>query len=671
MGTPREKRSKKTTKRILCRYGIGCTHVNDPHHRDKFFHPALPQLSKEEMRTHYICNECGNAFLSLSDLQLHLRRKTAWSNKGLVGSRVSVLLDSKEWHEGVVLQYHKSGKHYLEFRTNGEKRWLDMLKVAFYIVERERYDSQGNDLRAAALKEKEKKQLQLEQHVNQNTTLSSSVGKKKANEVKEDYFSDDRQLAGLDEEWDYVEDITQHYSFAQSVLFKIYGGSVQETGHKTRGHVSLTEDDKDIIRSARGSLLYGELLPRGVNKALSSRRLRADTASVLFDLGMGTGKVAIQAFLQYNNLEYVYGVELSQGRYNIAADAALTMVSLLGTDNFDVDHVPGRYITVTEKAQPGDDEDSIRVLHFEQGNLLDVDNISNADVLMLETDVPKEFHDDLCRLLRDMRDGSRVLSYLDLKRLWTLDRFPLRQIDANKSVSDRYSTSWSVQRGHHFYVWQRPHGSNGSRWGANTSSALPASSVMVADVISGQGGSGFSGLMDTAPGGGSVRVVSPVTGNAALPFAPSSVQGGFNINGFVPSNNRPPAAKSLFQKFFGGCLHQFAVFGNSHGTEVHTPKRPRPQPNARWNNRGGSRGPSSTDVTSEEGAVGDDEEEEMRRRRVPRHVDDEDEYDDGEDDGEEEGEDDDSEDEGKVSYVEGNGNSGGARKKLKLKLNDV
>ena len=41
----------------------------------------------------------------------------------------------------------------------------------------------------------------------------------------------------------------------------------------------------------------------------------ARDASTLFDLGMGTGKVAIQAFVQYRNLSYVYGVELSAGRY--------------------------------------------------------------------------------------------------------------------------------------------------------------------------------------------------------------------------------------------------------------------------------------------------------------------------------------------------------------------
>ena len=32
------------------------------------------------------------------------------------------------------------------------------------------------------------------------------------------------------------------------------------------GHVCLTEDDKDNAKTNKGSLLYGELLPRGANK---------------------------------------------------------------------------------------------------------------------------------------------------------------------------------------------------------------------------------------------------------------------------------------------------------------------------------------------------------------------------------------------------------------------
>jgi precorrin-6B methylase 2 len=48
---------------------------------------------------------------------------------------------------------------------------------------------------------------------------------------------------------------------------------------------------------------------------LGVKRLEAHRGVSLFDLGMGTGKIVIQAFLQYRNLRYCYGVELSQGRY--------------------------------------------------------------------------------------------------------------------------------------------------------------------------------------------------------------------------------------------------------------------------------------------------------------------------------------------------------------------
>jgi hypothetical protein len=30
---------------------------------------------------------------------------------------------------------------------------------------------------------------------------------------------------------------------------------------------------------------------------------------------MGTGKILIQAFLQFKNLRYIFGIELSSGRY--------------------------------------------------------------------------------------------------------------------------------------------------------------------------------------------------------------------------------------------------------------------------------------------------------------------------------------------------------------------
>jgi hypothetical protein len=93
-------------------------------------------MKAEQVQKNHICNECGLAFTGLPDLQLHLKRKTAWSHASLVGCRISCLVDYKEWHEGFVTQFHRSGKHHVDFRQLGEKRWLNMKKIAFYIIER-------------------------------------------------------------------------------------------------------------------------------------------------------------------------------------------------------------------------------------------------------------------------------------------------------------------------------------------------------------------------------------------------------------------------------------------------------------------------------------------------------------------------------------------------------
>lgn len=123
-------------------------------------------------------------------------------------------------------------------------------------------------------------------------------------------------------------------------------------------------------------------------KALDPYHLDAAKARVLFDMGMGTGKVTIQAFLQFRNLMYVYGVELSVGRYLVAEAAALRMVQLLGQDAFQVDVIHGEQITVTELGRGEGGAEKGRVLRLQRRNMMEVKDIRVADIIMMETDVP-------------------------------------------------------------------------------------------------------------------------------------------------------------------------------------------------------------------------------------------------------------------------------------------
>lgn len=47
-------------------------------------------------------------------------------------------MDNKQWYDGIVLRFEKA-RHLVQIRTlddqYGERRWLNMRKVAFYVVE--------------------------------------------------------------------------------------------------------------------------------------------------------------------------------------------------------------------------------------------------------------------------------------------------------------------------------------------------------------------------------------------------------------------------------------------------------------------------------------------------------------------------------------------------------
>lgn len=54
----------------------------------------------------------------------------------------------------------------------------------------------------------------------------------------------------------------------------------------------------------------GEILFDGVSRILDSAHLDAANARTLYDLGSGCGRLCVQAFLQFTNLETVIGVEV-------------------------------------------------------------------------------------------------------------------------------------------------------------------------------------------------------------------------------------------------------------------------------------------------------------------------------------------------------------------------
>jgi hypothetical protein len=76
------------------------------------------------------------------------------------------------------------------------------------------------------------------------------------------------------------------------------------------GYLSEPDDsDKAEAQKSGNSLCFGEVLPDGVAKLLDADHLDAINARIMVDLGMGLGKLAMQAFVAYPNITKVVGLE--------------------------------------------------------------------------------------------------------------------------------------------------------------------------------------------------------------------------------------------------------------------------------------------------------------------------------------------------------------------------
>ena len=126
---------------------------------------------------------------------------------------------------------------------------------------------------------------------------------------------------------------------------------------------------------------------------------------------MGTGKVALQAFLQFSNLKRVFGVELSAARFRIAEKALLNLLMMYPNKYVLQRHVTGKFLSVRAL-------ETSQVLEVACGNLMHIDDIQEADIVMLETEVSPEVFGQFSGMLNRAKEGSRLLTYLDLRKVW-------------------------------------------------------------------------------------------------------------------------------------------------------------------------------------------------------------------------------------------------------------
>ncbi|KAG5191065.1 hypothetical protein JKP88DRAFT_142040, partial [Tribonema minus] len=220
----------------------------------------------------------------------------------------------------------------------------------------------------------------------------------------------------------------------------------------TAGHMSLLEKDHAAALKAGSNLQYGELLPGGTARALDAAILHAADASTKLELGSGTGKSALQAFLQYTNLAAVVGVELAPSRHALAEAAALRLAAAHPGRFRVAEHVPGQRITLAEHQLGRGASGQPRLLVLRTGNLLDMPTaeLRAAQAVMLQVCLPESLWPQLhACLLSRLCPGARLLSYNSPVDMWharSAQRCALRAMQ-----TAMLSTSWAPVKGHPFY----------------------------------------------------------------------------------------------------------------------------------------------------------------------------------------------------------------------------
>jgi len=226
---------------------------------------------------------------------------------------------------------------------------------------------------------------------------------------------------------------------------------IGETGYDLAATRCCSEAEKADAKKRGSSLLYGEMLPDGVSKALHISRLGqalCDSGAVVLELGMGSGTVAMQIFLQCKAVRQVLGVELVRSRYEIAEVA---VQRLAGTEKatYRICQSSAGSQVVLEEAATGRRLDCRCADFFSLG----LDLTQTSDVIFFAVNIPCKLFPELCKRLAKAKDGCCLFAYHRLDTIWWSDEpCPFHQVEANIPESDTFSTSWSPQ-GFRFYVY--------------------------------------------------------------------------------------------------------------------------------------------------------------------------------------------------------------------------
>ena len=309
--------------------------------------------------------------------------------------------------------------------------------------------------------------------------------------MKEKFYVEEENK---DEKENNIEKILQNpYIDVMATLKQVY---FNKTG------TEVTSEDKETAASVNNSLCFGEVLPEGVMKMFDADHLDVENATCVYDIGMGIGKLAMQAWLEYD-LEKVVGIEFCESRAVTALDALSTLAQGRRIKNgywrfhrqFEGSNKANfkcAWITEEKAMEPTKQtacngtvitsQDIVsRTLEFRQQDMFNTaQDLCFADIVICETKVRPSRFKQFRELLSNIHIGARILTYENLEVVYKTHlnhtdlveeqntpntgvveanedgpfRMPFKRLECN-IVDDRFLTSWSTTYGHHFYLYTK------------------------------------------------------------------------------------------------------------------------------------------------------------------------------------------------------------------------
>jgi hypothetical protein len=198
--------------------------------------------------------------------------------------------------------------------------------------------------------------------------------------------------------------------------------------------VVSTESDREVATSLHASLIFGEIHFNGVTRLLDSAHLNAADVNTksLYDLGSGCGRLCVQAFMQFPNLERVVGVELTSIRSGVGFTALkrmgknspraysgrirLTALEQPPTLTLTVQPRSSAFSCISSSSRNQMSECSVpRILELRQGNMFDCRDAWTCDILICETNITEAMQLTFLHFLTHCKPGCRLLTYNNLE----------------------------------------------------------------------------------------------------------------------------------------------------------------------------------------------------------------------------------------------------------------